>query len=414
MSGHPDGSLLILLVGSNPLPNYLSACAMRPAKIALVYTKETTEAKNSLKKVLRRILGDAVDFVNPDPFVQDAASAMEVQRALVDLLSSRGDAQEIWLNYTGGTKVMATHARMAFREKGGRPEHASYLDDGGPGQQPRLRFDNGTSKPLAEYPNVPLSLEMILELHGVRVQTPVPISPAPTIDDARAILCKVLVDVNLAKVLYCERKRLEEHDNPSQFLSQPFRADRFGLMLCLLQFPTEEQLDALRNRDERKSWFKQWYKFIGGEWLEMWVADQIRKTGLNPTPEIAVGFDAFRGTQEAQLEVDIAIIRGHRSYFVSCTTDTTKAICKSKLFEIAVRARQLGGDLARPALVCLADDKVVNQLRREVDDRSNPDSNIRIPGVADVRVFGLSDVRSWSDCDGKQPNRHSLKTWLES
>jgi len=28
--------------------------------------------------------------------------------------------------------------------------------------------------------------------------------------------------------------------------------------------------------------------------------------------------------RKAQLEVDIAVVRGHRSYFVSCTTDTGK------------------------------------------------------------------------------------------
>jgi hypothetical protein len=88
-------------------------------------------------------------------------------------------------------------------------------------------------------------------------------------------------------------------------------------------------------------------------------------------------------------------------------------MCKSKLFEIAVRSRQLGGDLARAALVCLADDRVLQQLRDEVDDDGDG-QQIRVSGVADVKVFGLSDVTSWSDCDGKQPNRTTLKTWLES
>jgi hypothetical protein len=116
MNGHPNGSLLILLVGSNPLPNYLSACALRPVRIALVYTDETAEAKNCLKEVLRRVLGNTVDFGDSDLFVQDAASATEAQRAFVDLLPGGGGAQDIWLNYTGGTKVMATHARMAFKD----------------------------------------------------------------------------------------------------------------------------------------------------------------------------------------------------------------------------------------------------------------------------------------------------------
>lgn len=34
------GSFLILLVGSNPLPNYLAACALRPSRIRR--TEQTT------------------------------------------------------------------------------------------------------------------------------------------------------------------------------------------------------------------------------------------------------------------------------------------------------------------------------------------------------------------------------------
>ena len=80
MSSH-DPSLLILLVGSNPLPNYLSACALRPREIALVYTKETSDAKDRLKREISRALGDATSFVAPDPFVEDATCATAVRRA---------------------------------------------------------------------------------------------------------------------------------------------------------------------------------------------------------------------------------------------------------------------------------------------------------------------------------------------
>jgi len=208
----------------------------------------------------------------------------------------------------------------------------------------------------------------------------------------------------LAAALYCERERLEDLGNPNKATSEPFRANRYGLPLSSPEFPTNEQLGALKNADEKKSWFKQWYSFIGGEWLEEWLGAQIR--ALELTPEITVGVNAYRGEKKAQLEVDVAVVRGHRSYFVSCTTDTGKPICKSKLFEVAVRSRQLGGDLARAALVCLADDRIVAALQADVDE---------VWGASNTtKVFGLSDVRAWSDCDSKQPNRHSLKAWLES
>jgi hypothetical protein len=216
--------------------------------------------------------------------------------------------------------------------------------------------------------------------------------------------------VPLAASLYCERERLKEFTNPSKAISEPFRADRFSLALSLLEFPTQKQLDRFANTKEKRSWFEQWYKFIGGEWLEEWVGAQIRalapQLGIDPDRDVTVGVNAKRGNKEAQLEVDIAVIRGYRSYFISCTTDTTKSLCKSKLFEVAVRSRQLGGDLARAALVCLARDTTVRELQADVDDMWGANNT--------TKVFGVENICAWSDCNGKQPNLYSLQTWLES
>jgi hypothetical protein len=407
-----DSSLLILLVGSNPLPNYLSACALRPRKIALVYTKETSDAKDRLKQELIQALGDATSFMEPDPFVEDATCATAVRRTLDGLIRLTGvdiagaPGSSLLLNYTGGTKVMAAHARMAFMEQGGGPEHASYLDEGGEGRQPRLRFDDGRSKDLSEYSSVPLELKTILALHGITYKPRSSRDPAPTLADALEILCNVLSNVSLVEELYSEHERLKEPHNPKKLVSEPFRADHYSLQLSVSQIPTDGLLQLLANGEERKSWFKQWYDFIGGEWLEEWLGQQIQEVSLEPKPEVVVGVNAFRGEKQANLEVDVAVVRGHRSYFISCTTDTTKSLCKSKLFEVAIRSRHLGGDLARAALVCLADDKMVAALQTDIDD---------VWGASNtMRVFGFSDIRSWSCCGGKEPNRYSLKTWLES
>lgn len=400
---------LILLVGSNPVPNYLSACALRPSRIALVYTDETIRARDRLKETLGRELGDAVTFVeDPDPFVEDATSATVVTRVIKNLLSSlgaKGGVEKVLLNYTGGTKVMATHARLAYDTSGDKAAHASYLDEGGKKTAPRLRFDDGTSKLLSEYGGVSLALDTMLALHGVRRRPRTTRDPAPTTGDAEAILGKVLADVSLAEALYKQRKRLEGASNPKKLVGEPFRAASYDLALSLPEFPTQVQLERLRERgfksDEIKSWFEQWYKFIGGGWLEEWVGVQIRQIPLNPGAEITVGIDAFRGQREVQLEVDVAVLRGNRSYFISCTTDTSKDLCKLKLFEVTVRARNLGGDLARAALVCLASENTVKKLRDDAEE---------VWGASNItQVYGLDDVRSWS-----QGNRYALQTWFES
>jgi hypothetical protein len=398
-----DSPLLILLVGSNPLPNYLAACALQPGCIALVFTEETQEAKDRLRTVLSKKLGERVTF--KESIVEDATCATTVKRVLDSLMENNGGC-DIRLNYTGGTKVMAAHARLAFLEAEGKPEDASYLDEGRSGNQPRLRFDNGRSKPLSDYPEIPLTLESVLKLHGITYTPRKKKEPAPTAEDAKEILCKVLADPRLATNLYDQRKLLEGLKKPDVAISDPFQAADYGLTLSLPAFPTEEQLSQFQNSEKKESWFKQWYAFIGGEWLEEWLGAQICRLGLTPAPEITVGVNAQRGDKKAQLEVDIAVIRGHRSYFISCTTDTTKSICKSKLFEVIVRSQHLGGDLARAAMVCLVDDTTVSALQQDVND---------VWGASNTaRVFGLSDLRAWSDCDGNHPNWYSLKEWLES
>ncbi len=398
-----EDSTLVLLVGSNPLPNYLSACALRPARVALVHTEETEAAMYRLRKELEGALEGGVRFIPHS--VEDATCATTVRRALNSLVS-RDKKGNVLLNYTGGTKVMAAHARLAFKAAEIKSEHASYLDEGDQDHQPRLRFDDGTSKLLSEFDEVPLTLLTVLALHDITYTPRMPKEPAPTRDDAREILCKVLADPPLARALYCKRERLKACSSPEKATSQPFQASEYGLSLSLPAFPTSEQLAQFEPMKEKKSWFKQWYKFIGGEWLEEWLGGLIRALELAPDPEITVGVNSYRGEKKTQIEVDVAVVRGHRTYFLSCTTDTRKHLCKSKLFEVAVRSRQFGGDLARAAVVCLADEKTVRALQEEIDE---------VWGTSNTtKVFGLADLRMWSDCGDKQPNPRSLEKWLES
>ncbi|MFP4422939.1 MAG: hypothetical protein ACLFRG_20590 [Desulfococcaceae bacterium] len=390
---------LILLVGSNPLPNLLTARALRPERIALIHTNETKSMKNRLE----RILGKDFEIDPADSFLEDSNSADKVRR-IVESLMSPPDG--VHLNYTGGTKVMAAHALLAFRSAGGKSENASYLDEGGPEGKPRLRFDDGTVLPLIDFPELAISPDDVLSLHDIRPTPREAVEPAPSAEDARTILQAVFEDIDAklrssewrSKRLHGERKRLEKAKKVKKAIEAPFRPEEFGLELSLPRVPDATDMD--------KSAFKHWYKFIGGEWLEEWVAEEIRTIGLEPEPNIMTGVNSKRGEEDRNLEIDIAVFRNFRTYFISCTTDATKDICKSKLFEIVVRSRHLGGDLARAALVCLADDKLVGLFRQDVAD---------IWGASNTtKVFGLEDIRKWAGADGAPPNRQSLKNWLES
>lgn len=408
-------SLLILLIGTNPLPDYLAACALRPTKIGLIHSSETQSMSDRLQECLAKALDPTPDFELV--CVADAVKASDIWREVSRLMHGHRDSWRVLLNYTGGTKVMAAHALRAFYESGGRSANASYLDDGGPGASPALRFDDGKLRKLTEYGMPPLRLETLLDLHGWRLHSGAPRQPAPTENDVQELAGKVLADPPLAGRLYHElNASFPKGADPKKHTQQPFDPQELGLTLSIGAFPTEAQLQGLANRDERKSWFDRWTTFLKGGWLEMWVAAKIWETSVlsGSEQEPVSGFDVFRRDRRVQAEIDVAVVRNYRSYFVSCTTATDKATCKQKLFEIAVRARQLAGDLARPALACLAEGHTLGQLRDEVEDETAGGGALQVPGLGRVHVFGLEDLRAWAGWGGAPPNLEGLRDWLES
>src|SRR5437867_71537 len=132
---------LILLVGSNPLPNYVAVAMLRPERVHLVYSQQTEQVMKRLKECIETPpLSIPVEQAGCYG-IQDANNVREI-RDLVKRLPC-GAA----LHYTGGTKRMSTHIHAGCLEREGRrDEHASYLDD----EKDLLRFDSGEDSKLEE------------------------------------------------------------------------------------------------------------------------------------------------------------------------------------------------------------------------------------------------------------------------
>lgn len=375
---------LALLVGSNPLPNYLAAVALEARDVILLYTPETTDPRDRLRAVLaKRSVGVT------DRCISDATNSRTVRDAWSDL-----DADHLY--YSGGTKPMAAHARLSF--KGGE-EQVSYLDE----RRSVLRFEDGYDRPLDDI-DFGLTLDVVFELHGIERVSAGTRGQGPTKDDAGKIAKAVLADPEVSK-------KLLDHFNPevetgkrknlslTEAREKSFDFAAHGLWLTVAAVP---------GSDWTNKTYEPWRGFLCGTWLEVWAAAVFRECIGGSATEIGVGIDCKRnGTQ---FEIDIALLRGHRLYAISCTTDRRKGLCKSKLFEIAMRSRQMGGDLARSALVCLLDGRddkgsFVEQLRSDIasvwDAPNTP------------RVFGLADLQEWAGTSGT-PNLATLNRWLDS
>ena len=252
---------------------------------------------------------------------------------------------------------------------------------------------------------IKLTIDEILGLHGIKInptgvvrQSPSTKQDIPSDADVKIIAEAVLDNPFLANRLYNINREDGEPRSFSDAKRCPVQINDLVSGMTIQQLP---------ENGWTKDIYKKWYKFLEGGWLEHWCGDLVRD--ITKESEVYVSVNCMRANGRL-FEIDVAFIREHRLYVVSCTTDTSIHLCKSKLFEVAMRARQLGGDLARSALVCLLHGSnnnglYVDQLRSDIADfwvASNT-----------PKVFGLDDLREWEGIHG-EPNVGTLQQWLES
>lgn len=380
---HPEK--LALLVGSNPLPNYLAATVLQPKEVVLLHSPETREPRDRLETAFKN-KGTTVSTV----CIEDATDVRKIRDACQSL-------QVDHLHYSGGTKPMAAHTRAMFGLGEAQEARASYLDE----RKGLLRFDDGYEIRLAEC-DLGLTLDHVLALHGIkRIGTPTTVTGGPNESDVDAVRSRVFAQPELSRKLYEHFRPQGRPKSLTEAKTTPWKASDHDLNLTATTIPDPDS-------NWTKVLYEAWEKFLTGGWLERWTAGVIRSClGASTPVEIGVVCQREKATK---FEIDVALIRGHRLYVVSCTTAHKKALCKSKLFEVAMRALQMGGDLARSALVCLLDgddgsSSFVDQL--ESDIASVWDA----PNVP--RVFGLADLREWAGTCGAA-NTDSLIKWLDS
>jgi hypothetical protein len=118
---------------------------------------------------------------------------------------------------------------------------------------------------------------------------------------------------------------------------------------------------------KKRSWpFKKTGELINwleGQWLESYVLALLERIAqryprlLNDYGmdfRIDLNFKMGKEKLRFDFQVDAAAMRGYQLHFISCYTGHHKQSSKYKLFEAFVRARQIGGDEAGAALICMS------------------------------------------------------------
>lgn len=356
---------LVLLVGTNPLPNYVTADYFLQTqgknirKIWLIYSIEndlqggTLRYVDNLEKIMiKKWNGDhtALEFPLEKIGLSDVSHARAIQSEIRESRLAKGRKNEHFhLNYTGGTKSMSTHAYWILREfsRGRNKEEKkvgdisfSYLD----ARNFRLIDDDEDQiieKDLRK--KVSLTCENLLGLHGYQI-----------------------IDVKNTEQI--EIKNTEQIEKARQIF--------------------KEYVDPHITK-ERKKKIKECEK--GGKWLEAYVADKLQSMSKENEEYIEIKnnlemrYPQWVG-RRSNFEIDVMLVHGYQLTGISCTVQETPMQCKQKGFEIILRTRQIGGDESKAILITGANRYQTQILQQElILDTGGNRENIKVFGIEDLR-----------------------------
>jgi hypothetical protein len=396
---------LFLLVGTNPLPNFVAAkLLLKPeGQLYLVHSSKTQAVAERLKRYWTEIEKQK----QPQFVCVDEADGASIRCKIEDALGKIGGGQ-IGLNYTGGTKTMAVHAcrtMLDYQRAKSRLVTLSYLD----ARSNKMYIEHGNNPAFMTesllHEIKPL-IQDIVGLHAFKLQAPIAVEAQ--LSELATVLANAhqSLDGIRAWRTWCDEalrkntrtKKAHEWDKEDLLhrvrLSLPvapsLRAvtdkiqNRFGASDGMLLLGEAAQ----RSGFEKVKHLCEW---LDGKWLEHYAFQALKRV-REERPEsrihdIGMGIRPQSEPDSPEYDIDIGVMQGYRLYAISCTTDADPGMCKLKLFEAYLRARNMAGDEAFVGLICMADKP--ENLERQVGRAWDAEDK--------VRVFGRPHLSSLAD-----------------
>jgi hypothetical protein len=343
---------LFLLIGTNPLPNYVAARLLLRERglIYLVHSDKdivVSIAQRLSKKLLKQ------GYRQPEYVpIGNASDPHAVYTAIAKRVSEIKSGQ-IGLNYTGGTKVMAVQSYRAVEKElaSGLPLPIfSYLD----ASTLSMRFEGEARERFVGMDTrAAMSLPDLINLHDEynfqqALQEPI----APEIVEA-------LEQIHRSEQVYRDwRKHITEAqktytdaDTIESFVGFKPVAEALAQerqYTTTLRVLCQEKIVPFNNPKELLNWME-------GKWLESYVVSILKQ---NKASYRLNDFGrSFRVRSPLfKFEADVAAMRGYQLHVISCYTGHDTQRATHKLIECLVRSRQIGGDEAGAAVVCMSED----------------------------------------------------------
>jgi hypothetical protein len=361
----------LLLVGGNPLPNYVSTLllAAPKAEVRLFHTRKTLHVAERLQEQLGRERTD----LQITPYEIDRADGAQIEAQVERYIRDVDRHSRIGLNYTGGTKPMSVHSFYALRQA--FPDAVfSYLDAETlslvlqRGHEPTKRVFVGQA--------LDVSLGTVLALHDYQpTRGRQPVFPERLLPALLRVHSDRTGTRQWRTWLRTFGDKTQEPVLPDLATYPALDPVMQALDVLCDGAPTPDAVAHLLGFENGH--FRSCAKALIGEWLEEWVYAAVQRFAQTLGLRTYLGVEPQRQGSAGQ-ELDVLAISGYQLFALSCIVTSARGAAKEHLLEAYVRARQLGGDEARVALVSFY--PRTGGLEQEINQDWGTEAQIRVFG----------------------------------
>lgn len=385
---------LFLLVGTNPLPNYISALLLSEDN-GTIFLLHSRKEKAAHTERIAKFLEAGIKTRKPQTKVflrrVDEVDSLRIETQIKKILndSTLSFTGTVGLNYTSGTKPMAIHTYNTLKSRFKGKLTCSYLD----ARQLAFYIEDVPGNPYPANNSIHVSLNELAALHGYQVGG---LRKESKHENLAIALAEVHETEAGATSWFCWRRNEFRQSKLPRLEQYP------ALRPVIDAFDTMCDGHAAPSKIANKFGFGKfsscanWFK---GTWLEELALKAVIQNveefdiqhygiDLNPQPKQELQLDKAKNFQ-----LDVAAMIGYQLFAISCIASTKEGgETKKHLLEAYVRARQLGGDEARIGLVTCVED--TQTLQDEINRDWHTAGKIRVFGRDDLLYLG-DEFREW-------------------
>lgn len=387
---------LVLLIGTNPLPNYVIGKYFvekgEVDRLILIYSEETQTQKGTKEysEALKKLLAVSdYKFVS----LRDVGNPKKIMEDLLEQLDENINGS-IHFNYTGGTKTMVAHIYNLLKERYSDNFKGSYLD----ARTFKIIYDDGKLEPVDGdlRSHIKVDIEALLKLHLYeceQIQTWKDCEFSGVVEKIKEeVIEKDKIDYFVkwledpfrkifkdGKDITEKKKKFQEHVKSDHVKSavQKFAYETPDFIWNILDaFPEGKRINQGRklwipdegvSNNDFKDRIDHTVEFLDGKWFEWYIyreiSEKLKRKGLEEGKHFGI---SLKAKKNKDFEIDIFIINGYELTGISITTGTKESNCKQKGFEIIHRVRQIGGDESKAILITLMDSKEVENSQGDL------------------------------------------------